>query len=70
MSCQIAGLVASGRGQDPLLFDLGSQTYSTISMTNEGAPLAAFLQCVYRMCCDSGHSSSLPAKEEYMKMHA
>ncbi|BDA44801.1 probable DDB1- and CUL4-associated factor 1 [Coccomyxa sp. Obi] len=32
----IAGLVASGRGQDPLLFDLGSETYSTISMTDEG----------------------------------
>ena len=40
---QIAGLVASGRGQDPLLFDLGSETYSSISMTNEGAPIAALL---------------------------
>lgn len=40
MGWQVAGLVASGRGQDPLLFDLGAQTYSTISMANEGAPLS------------------------------
>lgn len=69
VSCQIAGLVASGRGQDPLLFDLGSETYSTISMTNEGAPFAAFLQRMYRQCCNNGQPC-LPAEQQYVEMHA
>lgn len=37
---QVAGLIAAGRGQDPLLFDLGSETYSTISMSTEGGCLS------------------------------